>query len=95
MPPQEVVAINVNSSYCRSAQFDFSYGKLQAVSTSTNYPLEHCHKYICLSPQGWEAVIDYLIDIYTWKDKHFKTKTDKREEIGSDLKAFINASQEE
>jgi hypothetical protein len=74
---QEVTAINYESGYCRSAYFDFSYGKLKSVSTPVNNDIDYSHKKICLSPQGWEAIINYLNKVYAWKDKNFKYDTKK------------------
>jgi hypothetical protein len=75
----ELGAINFKGGYCRTALFDFNYGKLQAVSESKNRPLEYCHKFIGISPDGWGDIINYLDSIYVWKDKNIKLiKKDKR-----------------
>jgi hypothetical protein len=73
MQPTEVCAINVNSNYCRCALYDFSYGKLKAVGEAVTHDLQYCHKTIGLNSQGWQALNFYLLDIYKWKDKHYKT----------------------
>ena len=70
--PVPVGAINYYKDYCRVGNFDFNYGKLAALDTPTNLPLEQCHKWISISPDGWGMLIQYLDEIYQWKDAKYK-----------------------
>jgi hypothetical protein len=89
MEPVDICYINVKSGYCRCAPFDFSYGKLQSVGESTNYPIDHCHKNLSMNSQAWEKLNGYFIDIYKFKDKKFKTNDAKKRESQSDILEFI------
>jgi hypothetical protein len=53
-------------------KFDYSYGKLVAIDAPVNQPLSFCHKWIALSPDDWGKLIQYLDEIYQWKDAKFK-----------------------
>ena len=70
--PIEAGAINYNKDYYRVATFDFNYGKLICTTDPENRSLSLAHKWIAISPEDWMAIQNYLDEIYTYMNKHFK-----------------------